>query len=188
MLTHSGQKISLEIGAPTLRDIAVQLMRICRYAGACQRFWTVGLHSMAVADMLPSDIRHHGLLHDAGEVVIGDIPRPFKLASIKKLELEIELRIYSSLGIRRPGERANLAVKNADNRILSAEVWLFGPPGLTVYFDRDVEAEKFVKKYMDIPYVECLKARPDSPKDGLAVKMFHNRLVRAVRKARRWGG
>jgi hypothetical protein len=69
--------------APNIEVIARSLSKICRYAGACPLFYSVAEHSVMVADRLWALTRSHraaraGLLHDAVEILIGDIPAPTK--------------------------------------------------------------------------------------------------------------
>ena len=115
MFTHSGIQVVPGEGVPSLEDIAVALGRICRFAGNCRQFWPVLLHSIAVWQITKEphcwwrvpfpDLRVEGthiflyaLLHDASEAVLGDITRPFKTPDIKKIEKDIEFKIYKSMG------------------------------------------------------------------------------------------
>lgn len=63
-------------------DIAHALSCICRYAGHVE-FYSVAEHSIRVAERLrswgaPPDVELLGLLHDASEAYLLDIPRPIK--------------------------------------------------------------------------------------------------------------
>lgn len=62
-----------------IRDIAHSLSHICRYGGHCNRFFSVGEHSIMCSGR-GSDwlCRMWGLLHDAAEAYIGDFTRPLK--------------------------------------------------------------------------------------------------------------
>ncbi len=66
----------------TLDDIAPALANICRYAGHVD-FYSVAEHSIRVATILnewghPPAVCLLGLLHDASEAYLLDIPRPWK--------------------------------------------------------------------------------------------------------------
>ena len=69
-----------------IEDVAAGLSRICRFGGACRDHYSVAQHSfhvMAVVRRLapncPDDGLRFALLHDAHEIVLGDIPNPTKV-------------------------------------------------------------------------------------------------------------
>lgn len=59
-------------------DIAHGLSNICRYGGHCAQFYSVAQHSVHVMSLCSDDHKMAGLLHDAEEAYLGDIPRPLK--------------------------------------------------------------------------------------------------------------
>lgn len=75
--------------------IAHSLANICRYSGHSRFFYSVAEHSVNVARLLPRHKRLWGLLHDAGEAFLMDIPSPAKqlLPDYKYLEGQIMSRI-----------------------------------------------------------------------------------------------
>jgi len=66
-----------------LIDIAHHLAHIGRYTGACSYLWSVGAHSLEVSRRIALaggtfTAQLQGLLHDASEAYLVDIPRPIK--------------------------------------------------------------------------------------------------------------
>ena len=84
--TFSGQKVSFPFPEPEsikIHDIAHGLAHICRFSGQCSRFYSVAQHSLNMAIELNKRgcgprLLLLGLLHDASEAYIGDMPSPLK--------------------------------------------------------------------------------------------------------------
>lgn len=75
----------------SIHDIAHSLSQICRFTGHTKEFYSVAQHSVLVADAqttLPE--KRAGLLHDATETYVNDLPSPLKactdLGDYKNLE------------------------------------------------------------------------------------------------------
>jgi 5'-deoxynucleotidase YfbR-like HD superfamily hydrolase len=166
LYTYSG-KIAYPDGAPSILDIAVSLAREGRYAGAGVHWWPVALHTFVVCDLLPSPWRLHGLLHDAAECVMGDVPKPAKSKAVSRMEDEIHQRIYESLEIPWPSIEVWKAVHTADKRALHGEVAVVGTKALRKVYPIDEEAAKIVLDYFrQYNFADCLIA------DGRVVKEF----------------
>lgn len=128
MITYTGKFLNGPEDSPDVVDIAVSLARMCRFNGFCTIFWSVLQHSFAVEQILDPEYKMYGLLHDAAESVVGDIPRPVKLPIVSKMEDDIMKGIYATFNLPEPTPKIKLHVKEADDRILYAECVLFGPP------------------------------------------------------------
>jgi 5'-deoxynucleotidase YfbR-like HD superfamily hydrolase len=103
----------------TIEDIAHGLSLICRYAGQCDRFYSVAEHSLHVSDTVPR-FAYAALMHDAAEAFVGDVTRPLKqlLPAYKKIEHNVESAIFQRFGVPHPLPET---VKEADLRVLAAE-------------------------------------------------------------------
>jgi hypothetical protein len=81
MHTFTGRAFSLQ--APTadaidIEDIAQALSLQCRFAGQIGAFYSVAQHSVLCSWMCEPQDALAGLLHDAAEAYMGDVPRPVK--------------------------------------------------------------------------------------------------------------
>lgn len=121
--TYSGKQFYLD-GTDTdsivIEDIAHALANLCRYNGHTNRFYSVAEHSVLVSYAVPKEYALWGLMHDASEAYLSDIPRPFKamIANYKTMEANVMARIAKKYGME-PTEPA--IVKNADSALLYPE-------------------------------------------------------------------
>lgn len=58
-------------------DIAAALSKVCRFGGHCLRFYSVAQHCVIMSRAWP-EFGSWALLHDAVEMLTGDVPRPVK--------------------------------------------------------------------------------------------------------------
>lgn len=113
-----------------LEDIAHALSMQCRFAGHCKDFISIAQHSVNVSRNVSAENALWGLLHDASEAYVTDIPRPLKYVSNMAGFVEIEERIQRVIA-----ERFNLPwpipeeVKTQDGVELLTEWESFKPLG-----------------------------------------------------------
>ena len=104
-----------------IEDIAHALSLICRYAGHCSHFYSVAQHSVILAHFVPNHLQLMGLLHDASEAYISDIPKPAKnfLPDYEVAEKNIEKAISEKFKLPFP---MPAEVKHMDTVMLKTEV------------------------------------------------------------------
>lgn len=110
-----------------LEDIAHGLSNQCRFAGHTIRHYSVAQHSVLVSILLERTgedpiVVKWGLLHDAPEAYLVDLPRPIKysgkLEAYKEFEMLNQIAIMTKFGLPTQ-EPSN--VKKADVRMLHTE-------------------------------------------------------------------
>jgi hypothetical protein len=111
-----------------IEDIAHALGNQCRYSGHTREFYSVAEHSIRVAEILEADGEPvetilFGLLHDAAEAYLIDLPRPLKHDSaLGEAYREAEERclraVMTHFGLWRPEPRC---VRVADLVMLATE-------------------------------------------------------------------
>lgn len=117
-----------------IEDIAHALSLQCRFAGHCREFYSVAEHSVRVARVLRDRghspvVQLMGLLHDASEAYLVDVPRPLKpyLKGYRPAEDAVMAAICERFGLR--GLDDWPFIKEADNILLATEARdLMGPP------------------------------------------------------------
>lgn len=79
-----------------IEDIAHALSLQCRYAGHVNRFYSVAEHSWRVSKVCEPENALWGLLHDASEAYLVDLPRPIKrFTTLGEEYRRIECRLMS---------------------------------------------------------------------------------------------
>jgi 5'-deoxynucleotidase YfbR-like HD superfamily hydrolase len=118
--TFTGKSFDILKPELDIEDIAHSLSHLCRYNGHCSRFYSVADHSMMVCHIM--GFKLEGLLHDASEAYLSDVPAPVKqlLPDWKKLEdhLDYEVRKTWNLPITETEE-----CKRADRLALFIEAY-----------------------------------------------------------------
>ena len=123
--TVSGNRVNLpvpKLEQITIYDIAYALAMKCRFNGQCSKFYSVAEHSVHVSRLLPTRLALGGLLHDANEAYLPDIPRPVKelIPQYKAVENLMEDAIFGRFGVDL-GIADMVLIKRADNVMLATE-------------------------------------------------------------------
>ena len=116
-----------------LVDVAHALSQQCRFSGHTNVFFSVAQHSVNVAEYLkreehPLETQRWGLLHDASEAYVVDVPRPMKrmLPDYIAAENVVQSIIANRFDLCWPMPEA---VHHADNVMLASEAkYLLKPP------------------------------------------------------------
>lgn len=104
IMTQNKNKVDILNLRPSdidINDIIYSLSNQCRFNGHCNSFFSVAHHSVMVADLCSNENAFQGLLHDASEAYISDIPAPFKkfLPDYENMEEAIQDCIYTKYNI-----------------------------------------------------------------------------------------
>lgn len=125
-LQHRYQLDRLPIEIIDIQDIAHSLSLICRFIGHTNKFYSVAEHSVLVSEELrqqgyDAGVQFAGLMHDATEAYLGDIPTPIKslLTYYKRIEEEFWVSIAEKFKLDRELPRE---IKHADGTLLATEV------------------------------------------------------------------
>lgn len=142
--TISGKKFPLEepdTAQIDVEDIAHALALLCRFNGHCTKFYSVAEHSVHVSHEIDPELALVGLLHDAAEAYLGDVPSPLKkkLSQFSAFEHKMEAAIAERFGVD-PALFKDPELKRADVQLLvdekavlmeaEPEPWPAGAPGV----------------------------------------------------------
>lgn len=105
-----------------IQDIAHALSMQCRFSGHVKKFYSVAQHSVLVSYLCDSKDALWGLLHDATEAYLVDIPRPLKRSGKFDAYLEFEKNMQTAICTRFGLiDLEPLSVKMADKIMLATE-------------------------------------------------------------------
>jgi len=160
-----------------IEDIAHSLSHLCRFAGHTRVFYSVAEHSCRVADLAMrfahSSVQWYvaawGLLHDATEAYLIDLPRPLKRSEeigpgYRQAEANLMKAVCKRFDLREDEPRE---VQSADTILLMTErrdllrqppeLWaedkghLINPlPGIIEPWASDVARQEFLKRFFAI--------------------------------------
>lgn len=164
--------LEMTTGDININDIAHALSNQCRYAGHSKVFYSVAQHCVLVANYL--HIRHDddelafaGLLHDAAEAYLTDMPTPIKrlMPEYGKAEDRIQRVVEETFQLQYRLDEA--LIHDADMKLLATEARdLMGDPqnwkslrGLVPLMDKVRPVEASQAKIMFIEMYEKLYVR-----------------------------
>lgn len=145
--TYLGKRIdvfNIDRSQIELKDIAHHLSMICRYGGACFRFYSVAEHAVHVSNLVYKITGNPvaalmGLHHDDHEAYVHDIRRPLKSALVvspnaggkgaclfSEFEDRVQREIVEALLLPEI-EAFRQVVKHCDNALLAYEMEFFWP-------------------------------------------------------------
>ena len=176
--THSGVYFNVAdpcVDDVRLGDIARALSMLCRFAGHCRVFYSVAEHSVRVAEALGPELALEGLLHDAAEAYMVDVPGPVKnlpaLAGYRRLEEKVVGVVRARFGLLGPqhprvSEVDHILAVTECRDLLSPEVlkkWkmalVFSPlPGRISPWSQELAERRFCGAFADA-YGSYLKIR-----------------------------
>lgn len=123
--THSGRRFCPTNPNPdaiVIQDIAHALSMQCRFSGHCKKFYSVAQHSVLVSYICDSQDALWGLLHDASEAYLVDVPRPLKKSGKFQAYIDFEAKMQEAICRRFGLPLAEPpSVKKADTAMLSTE-------------------------------------------------------------------
>ena len=123
--TYSGRRFNPTNPNPegiVIQDIAHSLSMQCRFSGHSKKFYSVGQHSVLVSHICNQEDALWGLMHDASEAYLVDIPRPLKRSgkfeAYRDMENVMMKAICKRFGLP---EKEPPSVKIADTILLATE-------------------------------------------------------------------
>lgn len=123
--THSGVRFSPLNPIPEsilIQDIAHALSMQCRFSGHVNTFYSVAQHSVGVSYVCDAQDALWGLLHDATEAFLIDVPSPLKRSGkfeeFVKIEAVMQTAICKRFGLE---DKEPASVKKADKLMVVTE-------------------------------------------------------------------
>jgi hypothetical protein len=123
--TYTGKHVHALSPSPEeidIEDVAHSLSQTCRFLGHTDGFYSVAQHSVLVSDLVPREDALWGLLHDASEAYLCDLPAPIKgdpeMSFYGIAEDRLMLAICKRFGLRPEMPRSVIA---ADKLALATE-------------------------------------------------------------------
>jgi len=161
----------------SLVDIAWSLSMQGRFSGHTSRFYSIAQHSVLVSYLCDPEYALQGLLHDASEAYLVDIPTPVKrdpkMAAYREFETNLMGMVYRKEGL---STVEHPSVKRADKLIFVTEAhnlmrplnpdwdmseYGFGPlPGTLNCWPQPVAFTRFMDRYFELKFPDVYASRP----------------------------
>lgn len=123
--TYSGRRFTPtkpRMDSIVIQDIAHSLSMQCRFSGHIKKFYSVAQHSVLVSYLCNHEDALSGLMHDASEAYLVDVPMPLKRSGKFDAYLEFEANLQSVICKRFSlPEKEPASVKIADKLMLATE-------------------------------------------------------------------
>jgi hypothetical protein len=123
--THSGRRVHPLSPSPdeiSIFDVAHALSQMCRFLGHTTEFYSVAQHSVLVSQHVPQEDALWGLLHDASEAYLCDLPAPIKrdpeMSIYRIAENRLMLAVCERYGLK---PEMPASVMRADKILLATE-------------------------------------------------------------------
>ena len=152
MICYQNEEVYPEShGYPTLYSIGVALGRIPRFCGHTEHWFPVLGHVLTVAQILPPEAALAGLLHDAPEACVSDVPTPWKTQAARRREDMLLRRIYEGNGLVWPiPHKIQELVDWADHAALVSEAHVLGHPRAAIFGEPDEKVMKVTTDFLDL--------------------------------------
>lgn len=123
--TYSGRRFNPMAPIPesiVIQDIAHALANQCRFSGHVKNFYSVAQHCVLVSYICDSQDALWGLLHDATEAYLVDVPRPIKRSGKLEGYIQCEAVMQKAICLRfgLPSKEPS-SVHMADTKLLATE-------------------------------------------------------------------
>lgn len=156
-MTRTGKKFrpfNPRIEDIDIEDIAHALSNICRFNGHVNQFYSVAEHSILVSVLCPDELKLKGLLHDAAEAYLGDVPSPLKMDHHETAETILLNKIFEKFGVASGG---NGIVHQIDEQVLFWEALKLGMDPFSWDWMPDGRIEEGGDCFQDL--IQCLKPK-----------------------------
>jgi hypothetical protein len=169
--TFTGRRVHSLSPSPDeidIDDIAHSLSQQCRFLGHTDGFYSVAQHSVLVSELVPQVDALWGLLHDAAEAYLCDLPAPIKsepeMHVYRAAETRLLAAVASKFGLN---PVIPYSVKQADRIVLATEFrdvttvddldWIVGECGFApsdslpiVPWPSIVAEDRFLRRYWEL--------------------------------------
>jgi hypothetical protein len=158
--TSTGGKFELAKPVFSIEDIAHALSMCCRFNGHVSQFYSVAEHSVLVSllmDRFYGGDPFEGLMHDALEAYLVDVPSPIKrlLPDYKELDAHLDKQLRAHFGVT---PEKTKECKHADRIALFVEAYYLIPSKGANYFDPDGDRAEALKLINETGiHVSCLE-------------------------------